>query len=123
MACTHDPKYAGHISMWDDGPSAVSVSSYIHGWDETKITPDQLAQIKQEWIDQRKLNLTYWLANLNWTKRWRVVMCGWPMPGRARMPPYWARECLLLMPTPKKSAIPGWESMAFAKEQRITILL
>ncbi len=55
-----DPKYAGHISMWDDGPSAVSVSAYIHGWDETKITPDQLAQIKQEWIAQRKLNLTYW---------------------------------------------------------------
>jgi len=55
-----DPKYAGHISMWDDGPSAVSTSSYIHGWDETKITADQLAQVKQEWIDQRKLNLFYW---------------------------------------------------------------
>jgi len=55
-----DPKYKGHISMWDDGPSAVEVSSYIHGWDETKITPDQLAQIKQEWMDQSKLNLFYW---------------------------------------------------------------
>ncbi len=55
-----DPKYKGHISMWDDGPSAVEVSAYIHGWDETKITPDQLAQIKQEWIDQSKLNLFYW---------------------------------------------------------------
>lgn len=55
-----DPKYAGHISMWDDGPSAVSVSSYIHGWDETKLTADQLAQVQQEWIAQRKLNLTYW---------------------------------------------------------------
>ena len=59
-AALMDPKYKGHISMWDDGPSAVTVSSYVHGWDETKITPDQLAQIKQEWIDQRKLNLTYW---------------------------------------------------------------
>ena len=55
-----DPKFKGHISMWDDGPSAVEVSAYIHGWDETKITPDQLTQIKQEWIDQSKLNLFYW---------------------------------------------------------------
>jgi spermidine/putrescine transport system substrate-binding protein len=55
-----DPKYKGHISMWDDGPGAVSTSAYIHGWDETKITDDQLAQIKQEWTDQRALNLFYW---------------------------------------------------------------
>ena len=55
-----DPKYKGHISMWDDGTSAVEVSAYIHGWDETKLTADQLAQIKQEWIDQSKLNLFYW---------------------------------------------------------------
>ena len=35
-----DPKYKGHISMWDDGPGAVAVSAYIHGWgDETKVTP------------------------------------------------------------------------------------
>jgi spermidine/putrescine transport system substrate-binding protein len=55
-----DPKFKGHISMWDDGPGAVTVSSYIHGWDETKITPEQLAQIKQEWIAQRDSNLFYW---------------------------------------------------------------
>jgi spermidine/putrescine transport system substrate-binding protein len=55
-----DPKYAGHISMWDDGPSAVSTSSYVHGYDETNLTAEQLASIKQEWIDQRKLNLFYW---------------------------------------------------------------
>jgi spermidine/putrescine transport system substrate-binding protein len=55
-----DPKYAGHISMWDDGPSAVTTSSYIHGWDETKVTADQLATIKQEWIAQKKLNVFYW---------------------------------------------------------------
>jgi spermidine/putrescine transport system substrate-binding protein len=55
-----DPKFKGHISMWDDGPGAVTVSSYIHGYDETNITPDQLAAIKQEWIDQKKLNLLYW---------------------------------------------------------------
>ncbi len=57
-----DPKYKGHISMWDDGPGAVTVSSYIHGWDETQITDAQLAQIKQEWTDQAKLNKTYWVA-------------------------------------------------------------
>lgn len=55
-----DPQYSGHISTWDDGPGAVAVSSYIHGWDETQITDEQLAQIKQEWIDQRDHNLFYW---------------------------------------------------------------
>jgi spermidine/putrescine-binding protein len=55
-----DPSYAGHVSMWDDGPGAVTVSSYIHGWDETAITADQLEQIQQEWIAQRDLNLFYW---------------------------------------------------------------
>jgi len=59
-AALMDSKYKGHISMWDDGPGAVTVSAYIHGWDETKITPDQLATIKQEWIDQKQLNLLYW---------------------------------------------------------------
>ncbi|HSR33676.1 MAG TPA: extracellular solute-binding protein [Anaerolineae bacterium] len=55
-----DPKYAGHVSMWDDGTGAVDVSSYIHGYDYTNISPERLAEIKQEWIDQKKLNLFYW---------------------------------------------------------------
>jgi spermidine/putrescine transport system substrate-binding protein len=55
-----DPKYKGHIAMWDDGPSAVTTSSYIHGYDETKVTADQLASIKDEWTKQRALNLFYW---------------------------------------------------------------
>ena len=59
-AALMDPKYSGHISMWDDGPGAVTVSSYIHGYDETNITADQLASIKDEWIKQRDLNLFYW---------------------------------------------------------------
>lgn len=59
-AALMDPKYEGRISMWDDGPGAVTVSSYIHGWDETQITDEQLAQIKDEWIEQRGLNLFYW---------------------------------------------------------------
>ena len=55
-----DKTYAGHISMWDDGPAAATVSSYIHGWDETKLTPDQLVQIEQEWTAQKPLNTHYW---------------------------------------------------------------
>jgi spermidine/putrescine transport system substrate-binding protein len=57
-----DPKYKGHISMWDDGPGAVTVSCYIHGYDETNVTADQLASIKQEWIAQKPLNRFYWAA-------------------------------------------------------------
>ncbi len=55
-----DPAYAGHISMWDDGSSAVATSAAIHGWDLANLTEEQLAQIKQEWIDQRANNLFYW---------------------------------------------------------------
>ena len=55
-----DPQFAGHVSMWDDGPGAVTISSYIHGYDETNITADQLAAIKEEWIAQRDINLFYW---------------------------------------------------------------
>jgi spermidine/putrescine transport system substrate-binding protein len=52
--------YKGHISMWDDGPAAVSVSAYVHDYDETAISDDQLASIEQEWKDQKSLNLHYW---------------------------------------------------------------
>lgn len=57
-----DPQYAGHVSMWDDGPGAVTVSSYIHDYDETNITDEQLASIQQEWTDQAKLNKAYWVG-------------------------------------------------------------
>ena len=57
-----DPQYKGHLSMWDDGPGAVTVSSYIHGYDETAITAEQLEAIKAEWTAQAKLNKTYWVA-------------------------------------------------------------
>jgi len=55
-----DEQYAGHISMWNDGPAAVTVSSYIHGWDETNLTDDQLAEIEAEWTAQKPLNAFYW---------------------------------------------------------------
>ena len=59
-AALTDPTYKGHISMWDDGPGAVTVSSYVHGYDEKSITADQLTAIKAEWTAQKKLNRTYW---------------------------------------------------------------
>jgi len=62
-----DPAYKGHISMWDDGPGAVTVSSYVHGYDETAITPEQLSAIKAEWIAQRDLNRTYWASETDLT--------------------------------------------------------
>lgn len=55
-----DQQYAGHISMWNDGPAAVTVSSYINGYDETAITDEQLAAIEEEWIAQKPLNAFYW---------------------------------------------------------------
>ena len=55
-----DEQYAGHISMWNDGPGAVTVSSYIHGYDETAITDEQLAAIEEEWKAQKDLNAFYW---------------------------------------------------------------
>lgn len=55
-----DPAYSGHISMWDDGEAAVNTAAAIHGWDPQNLTDEQLAQIKQEWVDQRAHNLFYW---------------------------------------------------------------
>ena len=52
--------YAGHVSMWNDGPGAVAVSSYINGWDETALTDEQLAQIEEDWKAQKDLNAFYW---------------------------------------------------------------
>ena len=57
-----DPQYDGHIMMWDDGPAAVTVSSYIHGWDETAITDEQLAEAKAEWTRTIGANPTMWLG-------------------------------------------------------------
>ena len=57
-----DPMYAGHIMMWDDGPGAVTVSSYIHAWDEKAITDAQLAQAKAEWTTSITANPTTWLG-------------------------------------------------------------
>jgi spermidine/putrescine transport system substrate-binding protein len=57
-----DPQYDGHIMMWDDGPGAVTVSSYVHGWDETAITDEQLAEAQAEWTRTIGANPTMWLG-------------------------------------------------------------
>jgi len=57
-----DTQYENRLSMWDDGPGAVTVSSYIHGYDETAITDEQLEAIKAEWTAQAPLNRFYWAA-------------------------------------------------------------
>ena len=57
-----DDKYDNHISMWDDGPGAVTTSSYIHGYDETAVTDEQLAAIQTEWTAQAPLNALYWAS-------------------------------------------------------------
>ncbi|MBI2781708.1 MAG: extracellular solute-binding protein [Chloroflexi bacterium] len=67
-AILFDQKYKGHLSMWDDGPGAVTVSSYVHGYNETAITADQLAAIKAEWIAQAPLNKAYWVAEPDLTQ-------------------------------------------------------
>jgi spermidine/putrescine-binding protein len=36
------------------------VSAYVHGYDETAITDEQLADIEAEWIAQKPLNVFYW---------------------------------------------------------------
>jgi spermidine/putrescine-binding protein len=46
--------------MWNDGPAAVTVSAYVHGYDETAITDEQLTSIEQEWVAQKPLNKFYW---------------------------------------------------------------
>ena len=57
-----DEAYTGHISMWDDGASgAVPIGAYILGTNEADVTDAQLEEIKQMWIDQRDVNLFYWV--------------------------------------------------------------
>ena len=59
-------RYKGHIFMFDDGPSAVEVYTYIHPdekhkYDEKNITTQQFAdKVRDAWIEQKELNLDYW---------------------------------------------------------------
>ena len=78
--------------MWNDGPGAVAVSRYIHGWDETALTDEQLAEIEAEWIAQKPLNAFYWTGEYtDLCPPCRTARCGSPTRGRAatrrRSPP------------------------------------
>ena len=55
-----DEALAGHVSMWDSGPAAVTVSTYLTGIDERTITDEQLDEVEQMWVDQKDVNLFYW---------------------------------------------------------------
>jgi len=55
-----DDAYAGHVSMWDDGPGAVAVGAYILGTNEAEYSEEQFEQIEQMWIQQKDVNLFYW---------------------------------------------------------------
>jgi spermidine/putrescine transport system substrate-binding protein len=72
-----DPAYDDHVSMWDDGPGAVTVSSYIHGYDETNISDEQLAAIKAEWIAQKGLNYSYWTSDQTELVPWMTDESVW----------------------------------------------
>jgi spermidine/putrescine transport system substrate-binding protein len=106
-----DPALAGHLSMWDDGPGAVAVASYIKGWDETKLGPEQLAEIERMWVEQRKLNRFYWTGEPELVQGmasgeiWAAYAwaCPWPTP------------------TPPRGATAGLGSMASRPAARSSI--
>ena len=73
--------------MWNDGPAAVTVLIYVHGYDESAITEEQLADIEAEWIAQKPLNAFYWSSEYeDLCRASRTAPYGSPTPGRAAMP-------------------------------------
>jgi hypothetical protein len=52
--------------------------SYIHGWDETKITPS--SWLKEEWTAATIVLLP---VSRSWWMPWPMATYGWPTPGRA----------------------------------------
>ena len=116
-----DPDYSGHISMWDDGPGAVTVSSYIHGWDETAITDEQLAQIEADWIAQQPLNLFYWSGETRARGPCRTATSGSPTPGRALRHAARRTECRSPTPTPRRVATPGSACTASARADNLDL--
>ncbi len=56
-----DPAYSGHISLFDCAYCSVEMVTYILGYDIQNLTEAQLEEIKQMLIEQRDLNLFYWV--------------------------------------------------------------
>lgn len=55
-----DEKYSGHLSIYDCGDCAVNIAAALLGYDPLTITEEQLAEIRQLYIDQKPHVLFYW---------------------------------------------------------------
>ena len=62
IAVIFDEKYAGRISLWDDKSNIYPVARYLFGTDIDvfDLTDEQLAEVQQKLIEQKKLLRTYW---------------------------------------------------------------
>ncbi len=56
-----DPKYAGHVSIFDSAEGAVVVASLALGYDAYNLTPAQLDEVKQKLIALKPNLLGYWV--------------------------------------------------------------
>lgn len=55
-----DDAYAGHVSTYDCGDCAVNIAGALLDYDPTNLSPEQLEEIKQLYIDQKPNVLFYW---------------------------------------------------------------
>jgi spermidine/putrescine transport system substrate-binding protein len=54
-------KYAGKISMWDGGSTAIAVGGLVNGVEDPyTMTADQIDEAKNLMIEQKKVNKFYW---------------------------------------------------------------
>ena len=58
-----NPKYKGHISMWDGGVAPVRIAGLLIGAaDIEHMTDEELAEAKAKLIEQKKVNKFYWTS-------------------------------------------------------------
>ncbi len=56
-----NPKYKGHISMWDGGSTPVEIAGLVNGVsDPYNMSDEELAAAKTKLIEQKSLNSFYW---------------------------------------------------------------
>ncbi len=55
-----DPQYAGHVSTFDSAEANVLMTALVLGIDAYKMTPEQMAQVKQKLIELKPNLLGYW---------------------------------------------------------------
>ena len=118
-----DPKYSGHISMWDDGVAAVDVASYAKGWDELKLTDDTArARSSRTGSPSASTTSSTGRASRSWSRLWPPATSGLPMPGRAPTRPCERRMSPSPTPTPRRVATPGSGTTASAREPRTSTM-